>query len=330
MHDLNGKKVLIIQTAFIGDVILATSLIEQLSAKFPDVEVHFLLRKGNEGLLEGNHKISRLYIWNKRISKYNELWRLISQIRKEKYYLVVNVQRFLTTGLITILSGGKTKVGFRKNPLSFLFDRRCDHEIGNGTHEIERNNKLIEDFTGSNPARPKLYTEEVQPRIAPYQEEPYICMAPSSVWFTKKFPENKWIELINLLEKSTKIYLLGGPDDAAMCERIISETGRQNIQNLAGKLGFLESAALMHGAIMNYVNDSAPLHMASAVNAPVTAIFCSTIPEFGFGPVSDQSKIGQIESRLDCRPCSIHGKKKCPQGHFKCAMDIDVKNLVVD
>jgi heptosyltransferase-2 len=74
----------------------------------------------------------------------------------------------------------------------------------------------------------------------------------------------------------------------------------------------------MRDAAMNFVNDSAPMHFASAMNAPTTAFFCSTIPEFGFGPLSEKARIVETEEQLECRPCGLHGKKSCPLGHFKC------------
>jgi heptosyltransferase-2 len=79
---------------------------------------------------------------------------------------------------------------------------------------------------------------------------------------------------------------------------------------------------------MNYVNDSAPMHFASAVNAPVTAIYCSTIPAFGYGPLSDNSNIVETHEQLSCRPCGLHGYKACPQGHFKCAFGITNEQLL--
>jgi heptosyltransferase-2 len=80
----------------------------------------------------------------------------------------------------------------------------------------------------------------------------------------------------------------------------------------------------MSKAVRNYVNDSGPLHLASAMNAPVTAFFCSTVPSFGFGPLSDDSEIKETTEKLDCRPCGIHGFKTCPKGHFKCGKGIEI------
>jgi heptosyltransferase-2 len=78
---------------------------------------------------------------------------------------------------------------------------------------------------------------------------------------------------------------------------------------------------------MNYVNDSAPMHLASAMNAPTCAVYCSTVPAFGFGPLSEKSFIVEIDYPLYCRPCGLHGYNACPEKHFKCAYDIEVKRL---
>ena len=81
----------------------------------------------------------------------------------------------------------------------------------------------------------------------------------------------------------------------------------------------------MESAAMNYVNDSAPLHIASAMNAPVMAVFCSTVPAFGFGPLNANGRILERKEPLSCRPCGLHGYKACPEAHFKCALEIDVE-----
>ena len=153
-------------------------------------------------------------------------------------------------------------------------------------------------------------------------------MAPASVWFTKQLPKEKWIELIQknqAKDNNIIIFLIGGKEDIPLCDKIISSAKVTNIKNLAGKLTFLQSAALMKNAAMNYVNDSAPMHMASAMNAPVTAFYCSTVPAFGFTPLSDIKFIVETSENLDCRPCGLHGFHQCPEGHFRCATSIAIK-----
>jgi heptosyltransferase-2 len=255
---------------------------------------------------------------------------MIRYIRSEKYDYVINAQRFFVTGLITVLSGATHTIGFDKNPLSALFSQRIKHHIsksGKGVHEVQRNLNLIEEITDGSFVKPKLYPTKADYQSVARSDE-YVCIAPASVWFTKQFPANKWIELITKLPDKYTVILIGSKIDIALCEEITSRltTHDSRLLNLAGKLSFLESAALMKNAKMNFVNDSAPLHFASAMNAPVTAFFCSTIPAFGFGPLSDVSFISQIDYDLYCRPCGLHGYKKCPEGHFKCS-EIDLSSL---
>ena len=325
------RKILIIQTAFIGDVILATALIEKLRKYYPEAQIDFLLRKGNENLLHQNPNLKEVIVFDKS-KKYRNLLKLIRLIRGKKYDLVVNAQRFATTGLITATSGAKHKAGFDKNPLSFLFDHVAAHRIrseGKGAHEIERNQALIGPYTDDIPAMPKLYpTIEQLAGVESLKSDPYICVAPTSVWFTKQFPPAKWIQLIDLLPLQYVIYLLGAPGDQQACEAIRQQSSHQHVVSMAGKLSLMESAALMQDAVMNYVNDSAPMHLASATNAPTCVVFCSTVPDFGFGPLSDRSVVVETTTPLDCRPCGLHGHRKCPEGHFKCANTIEMQPLL--
>ena len=248
--------------------------------------------------------------------------KLIALVRSKNYDVVVNVQRFSSSGLITALSGARLKIGFSKNPLSFTFDKKIGHRLI-GQHETGRNLSLIKDLTDTDYVRPRLYPQkEDYQKVQAFQQSPYLVIAPTSVWFTKQFPPEKWVELILAQDEEWNIYLLGAPSDFQACEEIRELCERESVFNLAGKLSLLESAALIEKSKMTYVNDSAPMHMASSVNAPTNAVFCSTIPSFGFGPLGDGSKVIQTQKKLSCRPCGLHGKKKCPLEHFDCAYSI--------
>lgn len=325
---------LIIQTAFIGDVVLATAVAEKLHNQYPEAEIDFLLRKGNEGLLKGHPFIKEVLIWNKQEQKQLNLVRIINKVRKKKYTHVFNLHRFATSGIITWLSGAKYKAGFDKNPFAFCYNKKVSHIISEPytdrpIHETERNQAVIADLTDDKAALPKLYpSREDFEKAGQLARSPYICIAPSSVWYTKQFPKEKWVDLTNQLSTSYHIYLLGAKSDRAIAAYIHAQSGHPYIVSLCGELNFLESAALMKHAAMNYVNDSAPMHFASAVNAPVTAVYCSTVPAFGFGPLSEQSIIAEVKERLYCRPCGLHGHKACPEGHFRCALDITNKQLL--
>lgn len=321
-------KILVIQTSFIGDVILATSVVEKLHRHYPDAEVFILLRKGNEALFK-NHPFLKVIIWDKNQRKYHNLYKKLLQIRHQNFDLVINLHRHFATGWLSAFSSAKETIGFDKNPLSIFYTKKLPHHIDNGTHEVERNQSLIAHLTDNNYALPRLYPSPGDfEKVASYKHQPYAIIAPASVWETKQLPKEKWLELINKLN-DVVVYIIGAPSDFGYGDYFIKNANHQKLVNLCGKLSLLQSAALIKDAQMTYVNDSAPLHLASAMNAPVTAFFCSTSPKFGFGPLSDVSIVIEATEPLSCKPCGIHGKKTCPEGHFKCGQLINIQNSLL-
>ncbi len=350
------KQFLIIQTAFLGDAVLATALIEKLHTFFPDAAIDLVVRKGNEGLFDQHPFLRKLFVWDKRSKKNANLFKLIGELRRTEYDHIINAQRFFSTGLMTVLARGKEKIGFDKNPLSFLFDREVKHAIpqpakirpydprslrraqgDNATvHEVDRLNALIAHITDRSRPLPSLHPSESDRAAVDHliisnpersrRADHLIVIAPASVWYTKQWPEEKWIGLIQTLPADRRVLLIGAPGDVPHCDRIARAAGRGEV--LAGKLSLLQTAALMQRAKMSYVNDSAPLHIASAMNAPVTAIFCSTVPAFGFGPLRENGRVVERSEPLYCRPCGLHGYRACPEGHFKCAREIGVGEVI--
>jgi ADP-heptose:LPS heptosyltransferase len=320
------KKFLVIQTAFIGDVVLATGVLEKLHNSFPGAEIDFLVRKGNESLFTGHPYLHEVLVWNKKQGKLANLYKMLRRIRSRRYDKVINIQRYAATGILTAFSGATETIGFDKNPLSYLFTVKVKHVFNTPTmkrHEIDRNNDLIKHFTDDKAHRPVLYPSVHDfEAVARYKTRPYICVAPASVWFTKQFPKEKWAGFLQALPFNYTVCLLGAPGDKNLCDEIARLCPGIAFINLCGELSFLQSAALMKDAHMNYVNDSAPMHFASSVNAPVTAVYCSTVPDLGYGPLSDKSFVVEIPAPLYCRPCGLHGYQACPQGHFRCAYEI--------
>ena len=325
------KRFLIIQTAYIGDVILATPVCSELKRIYPDASIAMLVRKGNESLIANHPAIDEVFTLDKKLAKTRSIPKIVKQIRQTTYTEVINLQRFYSSGIICWLAKTEKRIGFENNALSFIYDKKMTHQFGDGTHEVARNLSLIAHHGAAKTVRPSIYPSHAAfQKIASLKIRPYVCLAPASVWFTKQLPVEKWVELgKKLFSKNYIIYFLGGPSDWELCQNIISEISNSDdeLQNLCGKLTLLESAALMQGSVMNYVNDSGPLHLASAVNAPVTAFFCSTTPQFGFGPLSDQAHTIETNEQLDCKPCGMHGHKACPKGHFKCGKTIPISSI---
>ena len=173
-------KFLIIQTAFIGDVILATPVIEKLHQFYPEAKIDFILRKGNEDLFKNHPYLNELIIWDKRKNKFTNLIRIIRTVRRKKYHCVINLHRFASSGIVTILSGATHKIGFNKNPFSILFTKIVKHEIntvkGGSKHETKRNLELINDLGSAVNdhifTKPKLYpSKEDFNKVSQYKEQ---------------------------------------------------------------------------------------------------------------------------------------------------------------
>lgn len=320
---------LIIQTAFIGDAVLATAVVEKLHEHYPDSCIDLLVRKGNEVLFEEHPFIDDVLVWNKEQRKYRDLYRLYRKIRRSEYGTVIDLQRFFATGFLTAFSKARQRLGYRKNPWSSYFTERIPHHWNSGQHEVERALGTIEGITDQRFVMPRLYpSERALKQTEDLRDTPYYCIAPTSVWSTKQWPMEKWVELMDRLPSGKRIILLGGPADKDACEWIARSCNRADIIIAAGSYKLMESAALIRDAERLFANDSAPVHIASALDTATTAVFCSTLPSFGFTPLAKKSSTIEREGALYCRPCGMHGKKACPEGHFRCAWEIEVQKLL--
>lgn len=332
MTNDSSKNILIIQTAFIGDTILASHFARALKDLYPNSKIHFFLRKGNESVIEGLPTIEKTWVWDKKGGKTRNLFGLISELREIKFDMVFNLHRHFNSGLVSVFMRSPFKAGFKQNPLSAFYTRKINHQIPDprGWHEVQRNLELIPDYKISDNS--KIYKPELpikeknKAKIAQYTTGDYFVIAPASVWFTKAWSEHKYRELTGELVKRGKVFFIGAPTDKELCDRIRKDF--PNTENLCGMLNLLDSGALMEKAKRVFVNDSAPLHLASCVNAKTTAIFCSTVPEFGYTPLADDSVVVDTGKTLSCRPCGLHGHRACPLGHFKCSEDIEIQRVL--
>ncbi|MDD4632933.1 MAG: glycosyltransferase family 9 protein [Proteiniphilum sp.] len=320
-------KVLIIQTASLGDVILATATAHSVRTLYPDAHIHFLAKDACSDMLRNNPVIDKVLVWNKKSKKYKHLFQILRLVRHEKYDAVINFQRFFSSGLLTAFSKAKVKAGYKNNPLSFLFDRKLVHSL-NGCHEVERNLDLARlCFPDLNKEMPVISVEEPDiAELSQLKSEKYMTIFPGSLWQTKQFPLSGWKDFVHALPGNIKIILMGSPSDKNISDEI-SNMRPASAYNFCGRLNILQSAWIMKNAEMNFTNDSAPTHLASAVNAPVATIFCSTVPSFGFTPLSDRSFVIETEVKLSCRPCGIHGHRECPEKHFNCGHTIKTEQL---
>ena len=325
------KRVLILQTAFLGDVVLATPMAESIKNLHPEWEVDFLTTPESGALLENNPNISRILTYDKNKSERGVKGFLskISEIEAGAYDIALIPHRSIRSAALVRFAGIPQRVGFDKSAGYFLFTERVKYE--NELHEVERNLKLVESLNLSvSKVKPRLYpssndlkkSEKILKSSAKLKNRPIIAIAPGSIWPTKRWPIENYITLAGMLVKDGfGVVVLGGEKDKALFKKISME----GVEVFAGTTTLLESAALLKKCEALVTNDSAPLHFAVAVDTPVVAIFGATAPKFGFYPYNSDDIV--IERELPCRPCAIHGGMKCPIGTFECMLDIGAEEV---
>lgn len=320
-----SRSILFIQTAFLGDVVLATAALEAWHAAHPEDAVDVLVRQPMEALFEGHPFVRHVHAWDKRPRTKGRDWRrLIRTIRKKRYDVVVNLHRHASSGVLTALSMAPVRLGYANNPLAWRFTHRKAHQWGDGTHEVERHMMLLSELLENPQGEPRLYPgPEHRSEATKFAADQSVLVMPGSQWATKAWPEGQFSSLLD--QTDGPVLLMGAPGERALCERLAE--GRPMVSSAAGELSLLGVAAAIGMAKAVVVNDSAPMHMASAMDAPTVALFASTVPRFGFGPRSTRHVVLEPPNDMACRPCGVHGRKRCPEGHFRCGWDLSVARV---
>lgn len=329
--NISGK-IIIFQTAFIGDVILTLPMVQLLKKRYPTVAIDFVTTKRASSVLQNHPDINEIIIYD----KYGEdkglkgFKKVTSLLKSKKYDVAIVPHRSIRSALLIYLSRIKTRIGFNRSAGKILFNRIVKYRYD--IHEVERNISLLKPLLIETRKKelPRLYPSIDDKKIVDkilFEEEildtsRLIGIAPGSVWNTKRWTKEGYFQLVRkLLSEKYNVCLIGGKEDVKLCNEIINNTTRGGVINLSGKLTLLQSAELIRRCRVLITNDSSPVHLAAAVDTPVVAIFGPTLPAFGFAPYSDGSVVVETHG-LKCRPCAIHGGKKCPIGTFDCMIKI--------
>ncbi|MGM0509270.1 MAG: lipopolysaccharide heptosyltransferase II [Fusobacteriota bacterium] len=324
-------KILIIHTAFIGDIVLSTPLIDLLKFKYQKSKIDYITTPSGAAILKNNPNLNKIISYDKKGKNkgIQELIKLIRRIKKEKYDIAIIPHRYLRSTLIAFFSGIKERVGYSNSGGKIFLTKKINYE--KESHEVKRLLNLIQNKEISmSDANLKLYPgkkerEEIDKLWEKNNLDNYkiITIAPGSKWLTKRWPLNYYNELIKKISKDKryKILLIGGRDEKDLNIRETSTT-----LNLIGKTTLLEVAEILKRSNLLIGNDSSPLHIASAFGIEIIAIFGATTKGLGFYPWSKKGNV--IEKKdLECRPCGLHGGDKCPENHFKCMLEIEPEEV---
>jgi heptosyltransferase-2 len=319
---------LVIQTAFLGDVVLTTPLLEVLAARHGPVDV--VTTPAAAPLLETHPAVRRVIPYDKkgRDRGLGGLFRLARALRAEQYECAYLPHRSLRTALAAWLARIPQRVGFDDGWRSLYTDVRRRAPQG---HEIDRVLALA--GVAVHRARPALHVT-LADRAATEgflrehgMRERFVALAPGSIWGSKRWPYYR--ELAERLAGSVGIVVVGGPEDAGLASEITAAVARSGGHAVSGcgRLTVRQSVEAIRRAVVLVTNDSAPLHFGQAVETPTVAIFGSTAPGFGFGPRGPRDQVVELHG-LPCRPCSAHGPRSCPLGHHLCMKSLTVQDVL--
>jgi heptosyltransferase II len=318
---------LVVQTAFLGDVVLTTPLLDALAARYGPVDV--VTTPAAAPLLETLPAVRRVIPYDKHGADRGlpALFRLARRLRAARYDAAYLPHRSLRTAALAWLARIPTRVGFRDGwPL--LYTEARPRPLG--AHEADRLLALADDA----PSRPRPSVGITAADRAAADRflaaagitEPFVALAPGAIWGTKRWPY--YAALAERLAERAAVVVVGSPDDAPLAAEITAAVRRSGGRAASGcgALTLRQAAEVIRRAALLVTNDSAPLHLAQAVATPTVAIFGSTIPAFGFGPRGTHDQIVEL-GELECRPCSAHGPAACPLGHHRCMRALDVPRL---
>lgn len=329
------RKVLVLQTAFPGDVVLATPLARGIKEAVPEADVHFLVIPQSAILLKNNPFIKKVWVYDKRGRDrgVGSFISLIRQIRNAHFDTAVVPHRSLRSAILVWAAKIPCRVGFRKSAGACLFTDVVSYPTQ--IHEVDRNFQLLQALGVERAVSdPELFPGPEELEIVDQflmkagidRDQKCIAMAPGSIWPTKRWPPESFARVAHKLWEDKQILsiLVGGEKDAVLGDQILRMT--QGVVSAMGRLSLLESAELIRRCCAILTNDSAPLHLGAAMGTPVVAIFGPTVPAFGFGPYGEGHRV--VEKELDCRPCGIHGGKRCRKGHFDCMRSITSQDVL--
>lgn len=319
---------LVIQTSFLGDVILTTPLIAELAQRGP---VDVLVTPGGAEALANNPDIRTTIRYDKRGTYGSALgtWQTLKDLRTRRPYIAAYLaQGSFRSGLLAMMTGAKQRIGFASSTGRVLYTTQVPYRPER--HHAERLWSLSMSDCADPPTR-----DQIRPRLYPSDEErhrvdlllrqsgsaddPFVALAPGSAWGTKRWPY--YVELAKRLAADYRIAIIGSKEDSTIAAEITDALPPDTVINAVGILPLLASAELIGRAQAIVTNDSAPQHLASAMGTPTLTIFGPTVPEFGFGPLAERNAVAG-HAKLSCRPCDRHGPERCPLGHWRCMREL--------
>jgi len=331
----NGEKILVIQTAFLGDAVLTLPMIRKLKELNGNASIDVLCIPASEEIFRLSSYINEIIVIDKK-GGHKSFFRFLKftrQIRAKKYDRIYSPHRSFRTSFLVLQSGVKETYGFSNSSLFHVYKYLIEYIPGH--HEVQRNLDLIGyDYSEKGwKVLPEIRIPENAEKAAKgfiknnNINSKFAAIAPGSIWNTKKYPLEYYEQVIQyLISIDYKVVIIGGKEEEDIGKRLEAKFNGNTISS-AGHLSITESIALLKYSKILISNDSAPTHLGVCADIPVLTIYCSTVPDFGFYPYNNRSRWLSYAD-LECKPCGIHGYYACPLKHFQCGFKLEAESVI--
>lgn len=318
-------KILIVRFSSIGDIVLTTPVIRCLKQQLEgEVEIHYVTKKAYASLLESNPYISKVHTIEKSTNE------VIKDLQNEAFDYVVDLHKNLRSSRVKKKLKGFSFTFEKLNWEKWLLVNFKVNRMPN-IHIVDRYLNSVKALGIENDGQGLDYflPEGVESGVSipNTHQNGFIALVLGANHATKRIPKEKLLEIIK--GSDSQFVLIGGKEDQELGEEVEKEIGEQ-VYNAAGKTNLNQSAYLLKVADKVITPDTGMMHIAAAFQKPIISIWGNTVPEFGMYPYLKQENekySSIIENKdLSCRPCSKIGYDKCPKGHFKCMLDLELKN----
>ncbi|MBI5574599.1 MAG: lipopolysaccharide heptosyltransferase II [Elusimicrobia bacterium] len=322
-------KLLIIQTAFLGDVVLTIPLI-QAAKKYLKAQISVVCIPATKNILEEHFAIDEIIVFDKKNSGkgFVSLIKFAKKLKGKKFDVAIIPHPSFKSGLISYLADIPERIGFSNSAGRIFFTDKVFYALNK--HQLERYLDLLKHFgVEVEEEKTEIHIdgryEQFADNILP-KDKVIFGINPGSVWATKRWFHERYAELSDRIvnELNGQVVIFGGPDDIETASKVEKNMKSKAI-NLSGKTTLKQLSALIKKCRVFITNDSGPMHIAAALDIPTVAIFGPTVRQFGFFPYSKNATV--IEKNVPCKPCSPHGPNKCPKKHFDCMNKITVNEV---
>lgn len=271
-------RILIIHTAFIGDIVLSTPLVRKIKEIYPDSYLAYVTTPAGAGILKNNPCINEIIEYDKRGTHkgIRGIYELGKRLRYENFNMVITPHRYLRSSLLAWLSRSPVRKGYDIASGKFFFTEKITYD--KRKHEVE---KLLS-FVSSPETDSKRYEIELFPGEDSIEkieniwkennlyDKKTLVMAAGSKWFTKQLPVEYFNEVIDKIseDENIKIIAVGGKEEISI------PLHKEKIIDLRGKTSLLDLAEVLKRGDIVVTNDSSPIHIASAFSKTrIIAIF---------------------------------------------------------